>query len=129
MQAEIIQAVEQCARASNAGELSFPDLMARLAQAGITSYFADYRRADTTFYGAGTCSVPLPRQDAPIATRFDALLLQGVIRGAQAGQVRYPEFLQRSRAAGCIGYIVWIAGRHVSYYGPMGEVHVEHFPD
>ena len=37
----------------------------------------------------------------------------------------YPEFLRLSRAA---GYVTWIAGRHVSYFGRRGETHVEHFP-
>ena len=41
----------------------------------------------------------------------------------------YPEFKKLSRQAGCIGYTVWIAGRHVSYYGRKGETHVERFPD
>jgi uncharacterized protein YbcV (DUF1398 family) len=31
--------------------------------------------------------------------------------------------------AGCVGYTVWIAGRHVAYVGRRGEVHVERFPD
>jgi hypothetical protein len=40
----------------------------------------------------------------------------------------YPEFLRLSRAAGCVGYVVWLAGRHVTYFGRRGETHVEHFP-
>ena len=31
-------------------------------------------------------------------------------------------------SAGCIGYMVWIAGRHVSYFGRQGEVYIEPFP-
>ena len=41
----------------------------------------------------------------------------------------YPEFKRLSMQAGCIGYWVWIAGRHVTYYGRKGETHVEHFPN
>jgi hypothetical protein len=41
----------------------------------------------------------------------------------------YPEFKRLSEQAGCIGYIVWITGRHVTYFGRNGETHVERFPD
>lgn len=125
------QTIEQCARYSHAGIVGFPEVVAALAQAGVESYFADYRRADTTYYAAGgsSCTVALPGAGEPVAAVFDAAELQAAIRGAQAGQVKYPEFLRLSRAAGCVGYIVWIAGRHVSYFGRLGEVHLERFPD
>ena len=41
----------------------------------------------------------------------------------------YPEFKKLSQAGGCVGYVVWIAGRHVTYVGRKGETHVEKFPD
>ena len=40
----------------------------------------------------------------------------------------YPEFKVNSQRAGCIGYTVWIDGRHVTYAGRRGETHVERFP-
>jgi uncharacterized protein YbcV (DUF1398 family) len=125
------QAIEQCARYSHAGIVSFPEVIATLARAGVESYHADYRREDTTYYTAGGtwCSVPLPGEGVPVAAAFDVLALQAAIRGAQGGVVKYPEFLRLSRAAGCVGYIVWIAGRHLSYFGRLGEVHIERFPD
>lgn len=125
------QAIEQCARYSHAGIVSFPEVVATLARAGVESYHADYRREDTTYYtnGGMCCSVPLSGEGVPVAAAFDAAALQAAIRGAQGGSVKYPEFLRLSRAAGCVGYIVWIAGRHVSYLGRLGEVHIERFPD
>ena len=36
--------------------------------------------------------------------------------------------MRLSMLAGCVGYIVWIAGRHVTYFGHRGEQHVEPFP-
>ena len=51
------------------------------------------------------------------------------IRAAQQGEVLYPEFKRRSQAAGCIGYMAWLQGRHVNYYGRNGEAHIERFPD
>lgn len=124
------QAIDQCARYSHAGIVSFPEVVATLARAGVESYQADYRREDTTYYAGGgsCCTVPLPGEGAPVAAAFDAAALQAAIRGAQSGAVKYPEFLRLSRAAGCVGYVVWIAGRHVSYFGRLGEVHIERFP-
>lgn len=41
----------------------------------------------------------------------------------------YPEFKRATMAAGCVGYVVWMAGSHVDYFGRKGETHVERFPD
>ncbi len=32
-------------------------------------------------------------------------------------------------SAGCIGYHVFFAGRHVAYLGRNGSQHIERFPD
>ena len=63
-----------------------------------------------------------------IPEAFDAEAVRGAIRGAQQGTVKYPEFVHRTMASGCVGYFVWIAGRHVRYLGRRGECHVEPFP-
>lgn len=99
-------------------------------QLGVESYYADYRARRTTFYldGGTPHTVALPVPDTAIPQQFDAAALQAAIRAAQAGVVVYPEFMQLSMAAGCVGYWVWIGGKHVSYFGRQGEVHVEHFP-
>ena len=47
---------------------------------------------------------------------------------AREAEVMYPQFLRLSRAAGCVGYVTWITGRHVTYFGRRGETHVERFP-
>ena len=123
--------IDQCVRASHAGEISFADAVGALMQAGVASYFADYRAASTTYYlSAGDIyTLPLGSRGQAIPQRFDTAALQAAIQGAQSGKVKYPEFLKLSAAAGCVGYLVWIAGRHVSYFGHSGEVHVERFPD
>lgn len=130
MEAAIRDTIELCASESHAGRTSFGALVARLMQAGVESYYADYRRRDTAYYlpDGATHVVPLPAPDAAIPQQFDAAALVQAIRGAQRGEVQYPEFMRLSMAAGCVGYTVWIAGRHVSYFGHRGEVHIEHFP-
>lgn len=130
MNADTRSVIEQCAAASYAGTIGFGEVVGRLMQAGVESYHADYRRPATTYYlpDGDTCTLPLKPPEANIPERFDAAALQAAIRGAQRGEVKYPEFMALSMAAGCVGYTVWIAGRHVAYVGRKGEVHIEPFP-
>jgi uncharacterized protein YbcV (DUF1398 family) len=130
MNESIRQTIEHCARSSKDGTAHFPDIVAALAEVGVESYFADFRASATTYYlpDGKTHAVALAPPETPIAAAFDTAALRQAIRGAQAGRVMYPEFLRLSRAAGCVGYVTWIAGRHVSYFGRCGETHVEHFP-
>ena len=124
------QTIERCARSSKDGSAHFPQIVAALVGAGVESYFADYRADVTTYYlpDGETHAVALAPPDVRIADAFDAAGVQQAIRGAQSGQVMYPEFLRLSRVAGCVGYVVWLAGRHVTYFGRRGETHVEQFP-
>jgi uncharacterized protein YbcV (DUF1398 family) len=130
MQASVQRLIEQSSRASQAGTVSFAAVVDTLMQAGVESYFADYRACSTTYYlpDGDSCAIELKVPPTAIAADFDAAALQAAIRGAQRGDVRYPEFQNLSRAAGCVGYFVWIAGRHVVYFGRRGEQHVEKFP-
>lgn len=130
MEPSVQQVIEQCARDSHAGTVSFGVVVGRLIQAGVESYHADYRRRMTTYYlpSGEPHDVPLSAPELAIGQAFDAPALQAAIRGAQRGEVMYPEFMRRSMAAGCVGYIVWIAGRHVAYFGRKGETHIEPFP-
>ena len=125
------QLIREAADGSSQGRLHFGQVIGLLVQAGVESYAADYRTQRTTYYlpDGDTLSLVLPAPDVAIAQDFDAAAVQAAIRGAQQGVVMYPQFKKLSRQAGCIGYTVWIAGRHVSYYGRKGETHVERFPD
>ncbi len=130
MNDETIATIERCAQSSKDGTAHFGAIVQALSEAGVEAYFADYRSNATTYYlpGGETHAVALQSPATPIAQGFDAAGVQAAIRGAQRGEVMYPEFLELSRAAGCVGYMVWLAGRHVSYFGRKGEVHVERFP-
>ena len=124
------QVIEQCARSSKDGTAHFPDIVKALVAAGVDSYWVDYRADATTYYcGDGsTHQVELAPPPVAIAREFNLEAVRAAIRDAQAGQVMFPEFLRLTRAAGCVGYMAWLAGRHVAYYGRLGEMHVEHFP-
>ena len=116
---------------SHEGRLHFGQVVGQLLEAGVESYQVDYRARRSTYYLADGDSLTL-ELDAPetaIADAFSTEALTAAIRGAQRGEVMYPQFKCLSQAAGCTGYTVWLAGRHVSYYGRRGETHLERFPD
>lgn len=126
-----LTALESTFIASQAGAIHFGQVIARLMEAGVESYHVDYRAARITCYRpeGETHTLALEAPKASVAPVFSAEAMVVAIRGAQAGVVKYPEFLRLSQAAGCASYTVWITGRHVSYFGRRGEVHVERFPD
>ncbi|NPU92278.1 MAG: DUF1398 family protein [Gammaproteobacteria bacterium] len=117
-------------RESSEGRLHFGTVVGLLMQAGVESYAVDYRTGKTTYYppDGETLSLDLEMPDVAIADAFDSDALKAAIRGSQQGVVQYPEFKRLSREAGCVGYTVWIQGRHVTYFGRRGETHVERFP-
>lgn len=115
---------------SNDGRMHFGQVVAALLEAGVESYGVDYRAARVTYYlpDGDTLDLALEGEPVAVAGEFSAAALITAIRGAQRGDVMYPQFKKLSQAAGCIGYTVWLSGRHVSYFGRRGEVHIEHFP-
>ncbi len=115
---------------SNAGKIHFGQVIAALVAAGVESYHVDYRACRATYYmpNGDTFTYPLDAPLAPIAQDFSAAQVKAAILQAQAGTVMYPEFKKLSQAAGCIGYTVWLTGKHVTYFGRNGDTHVEHFP-
>ena len=123
--------IESTFAASAAGQLHFGEVIGRLVEAGVESYAVDYRAGRSTCYlpDGQTLTLPLSVDESPIPPHFDAAAVLAAVRGAQRGEVMYPQFKQRTQAAGCVGYIVWISGRHVVYFGRNGDSHVERFPD
>jgi uncharacterized protein YbcV (DUF1398 family) len=97
----------------------------------VESYHVDYRSGRTTYYlpDGATMDLGFERPQEGIADAFDGDAVRAAILGAQQGRVMYPEFKFLSQRAGCIGYTVWIAGRHVAYLGRRGETHNERFPN
>ena len=117
--------------ASNQGSIHFGQVIGQLVGVGVESYNVDYRSGRTTYYlpDGATADFAFERPQNGIADAFDGDAVRAAILGAQQGRVMYPEFKTLSQQAGCVGYTVWIAGRHVTYLGRRGETHVERFPD
>lgn len=123
--------VQATFEASNQGHIHFGDVIGRLMSVQVESYHVDYRSGRTTCYfpDGATLDLEFELPEEAIADAFDADKVRAAILGAQQGRVMYPEFKLLSQRAGCTGYTVWIAGRHVSYLGRRGETHVERFPN
>lgn len=123
--------IEATFNASNQGTIHFGQVIGQLVGAGVESYHVDYRSGRTTYYlpdgSTADFSFELPQNG--IAEAFDSDAVRAAILGAQQGRVMYPEFKKLSQRAGCVGYTVWIKGRHVTYLGRRGETHIERFPD
>lgn len=130
MDATIKSVVVACTRDSDAGTSRFPEIVARLAAAGVERYHADLVRAEKTYYLPNGDSEVVP--DAALhvapALAFTAAGVDAAVRASQAGSIDYREFCRRIAAAGCTGYFVSLSGRRALYYGRTGETHVEPFP-
>jgi uncharacterized protein YbcV (DUF1398 family) len=123
--------IQSTFQASNKGSIHFGEVIGQLNSVQVESYDVDYRSGRTTYYmpDGTVLDLTFEQPQEGIGEAFDADALRSAILGAQQGQVMYPEFKQISQRAGCIGYTVWIAGRHVTYLGRKGETHIELFPN
>ncbi len=130
MNAEAIAVVTECTAGSDAGRLTFPQVVGMLVTAGIERYHADLCRAEKTYYLPDGASLVVA--GAKLAARptigFSAAGIDAAVRAVQAGKLTYEQFCARIAEAGCVGYHVSLAGRRAVYYGRTGEMHVEMFP-
>jgi len=123
--------IRQTFEASQAGTIHFGQVIAALMSVDVESYFVDYRTRQVTYYFPNdeVFSLNYEAEHEVFGQSFVQTDVKAAIVGAQKGEVMYPEFKKLTQKAGCIGYFVWIKGRHVSYLGRNGETHVEHFPN
>jgi uncharacterized protein YbcV (DUF1398 family) len=130
MSQEIIAVMHECAARSHAGTITFPEVVARLAAAGVEWYHTDLCRAEHTYYmPSGESHVePMYALAEPVAAKFSDAGVDAAVRSIQRGEIQYQEFVRSIMAAGCNGYFVLIAGRKAVYFGRKGEEHVEQFP-
>ena len=122
--------MRECARASDEERISFPEVVGRLMQAGIEGYFADLRRAERIFYmpDGESLRVAAHRSATAAGAAFRPDGIQAALRAIQGGEIGYRTFCERILAAGCVGYIVSLAGRRAVYFGRTAECYTEHFP-
>ena len=125
------EAMHKALADSQAGKLTFPEVVGMLVNAGVESYFADLLRGEETFYTTDgeTHREQMTLPPTKIAGNFSQPALVAAIRAAQADQIRYPEFVKQATAAGTIGYWAFLVGKKVIYFGRQGEMHIEKFPN
>ncbi len=130
MDQDRVLTVYACARASLTGEMSFPQIIGRLADVGVERYHADYTRLEKTFYFTDGESfvTTIPDEHEAIAPEFSQSAVEAAVRQSQRNEHSYVDFLRKTKAAGCVGYFVYITGRHAVYFGRKGQTHVEPFP-
>lgn len=122
-----------CLDGAENNTMTFPEIVARLIQAGFEGYAVDFRRALATYYmpDGDLVDVPTHRIDVPVAPSFDAGRIQAAIRDAQrlVPGYTYPGFCEKVASAGCAGYIVSFSGRRALYIGRTAETYVEPLPN
>ncbi len=130
MDAHVKDVVEACTRDSDAERVTFGEVVGRLMDAGVERYHADLLRGDKVYFLPAGASHAVAG-DIIAGTPAEAFSADGVeraVRAIQGGHIKYKEFCERIAAAGCVAYIVSIAGRRAVYYGRTGDFHVEWFP-
>jgi len=131
MQENIMKIMQECTDASDEEHITFPEVVVKLAQAGVERYHADLLRAEKVYYLPSGESHRVRAADvgATAAAEFAAGEVAAAVRAIQQQQIQYREFCERIVEAGCVGYMVSLAGRRAVYYGRTGDSYVEPFPN
>ena len=115
---------------TQAGKLIFPEVVRRLLEAGVESYFVDFAKAEGAVYLLDG-KTQVEKMTLPLTAIAEQFSLPGIVSAIGAAQpdtIRYPGFASRATAAGEIGYWAFLTGKKVIYFGREGEFHVEEFP-
>jgi len=130
MNAEQIEVIQRCSQGAMTGEMTFPEIVGKLAQIGVERYHADYSRQEITYYlpDGDSLVVASPHSSHAAASGFSASAVEAAVRQSQRNEHTYLDFIRKTMVAGCVGYFVQITGRRAIYFGRNGESHVEQFP-
>lgn len=123
--------ITEAARATLAGTMPFPEIVSRLMEAGVEYYHVDYVTLRKTFYTAGGDAVvtPITYEGLPeVARDFDTAALRAAILDSQQHGQHYRDFTRRAMEAGVQGYMAFLRGQRVTYWGRGGDQHTEWFP-
>ncbi len=123
--------INSLARATLDGSLPFPQVVAELIANDVEYYHVDYAASSFTFYSAAGAVVTsaLPFEGLPsIALVFDAAALKAAIIASQQQGQKFRQFSERAILAGVQGYFAFLIGQRVTYFGRLGDQHIEWFP-
>ena len=128
MNPTIIQALST---ATLDGSMPFPEIVGKLIEQGVEYYHVDYVIHLKTFYTrqGQWQETAITYQNLPdIAETLDQVALLAAIRDSQLNHQSYYNFSYRAMQAGVQGYIAFLRGKHVTYWGRDGSQHIEWFP-
>lgn len=98
---------------------------------GVESYQVDFIALQTRYYG-GTGEMictPIPYEGLPaVAADLDLGALRAAILDSQNNGQHFRAFTKRAMEAGVQGYIAFLRGQRVTYWGRNGDQHTEWFP-
>ncbi|HEY5259022.1 MAG TPA: DUF1398 family protein [Rhabdochlamydiaceae bacterium] len=123
------EVAKECTHLSDEEKITFPEVVRRLHEAGIESYYADLLSSTRTFYAKSIAHTvnSLENHDNKAADAFNAEEVVNAIRHIQAGKIQYREFVKKIMDAGVISYMVFIDGHKAIYFGRRGDFHIEEF--
>ncbi len=123
--------VAEAARATLDGSIPFSEVVRRLIETGVEYYHVDYVTLQITYYSASgeVIKTPINFEDLPsVAADFDLTALRAAILDSQQNGQHYRDFTKRAMSAGIQGYIAFLRGKRVTYWGRGGDNHTEWFP-
>ena len=115
--------------------LPFPQTVAALQDLNVSRYHVDFIGCTSTSYVRGPTShaktvhiASLPSHGSGVTDAFDHEALKAATQQVRQGKLTYPEFAGKCMDAGVVGYLTFIEGKRVMYFGEKGDYHLEWFP-
>jgi uncharacterized protein YbcV (DUF1398 family) len=125
------EAIVEVSHATLAGTMSFPEVVRKLLATGVEYYHVDYVGRRKTFYSAQGDMVVTPityEGLPPVAPELSFEELRATILDSQTKGQKYRDFTVRAMKAGVQGYMAYLRGKRVTYWGRGGDRHTEWFP-
>lgn len=123
--------VSEAARGTLTGSIPFPDVVRMLHETGVEYYRVDYVTLRKEFFSADgdVIATPIHYEGLPqVAAELDGAALRAAILDSQRNGQHYRDFTRRAMEAGVQGYMAFLRGQRVIYWGRTGDQHVEWFP-
>lgn len=123
--------IKECTSLSLSEKITFPEVVMKLAAAGVERYTADLIGKQKFTYGTSGethTEENLAFESIDIPEQFNSAAVKQAIADIQQNRIQYQTFLRRIMEAGCAHYEVFITGRRAIYFGRSGDHHIEEFP-
>ncbi|MFC3908698.1 MarR family transcriptional regulator [Legionella dresdenensis] len=110
-------------------QLSFPEVIQQLHEAGITRYYVDLVTGNKIYYhnDGSTYTHAACIKKYAINEHYNESGVIAALRAIQGGKINYPEFLMQICKNGVVNYVVYIEGKRAHYISALGEVYQENF--